>query len=91
MASTTSQELKATELYNRLQGEQQVVKDFWVHIDSSSPLEKYPAKQHAQRVAQKLKVSKGLIYLPGAPTEFEEDSDQPKPFRQRRYFYYLSG
>ncbi|KAF2816343.1 uncharacterized protein BDZ99DRAFT_542730 [Mytilinidion resinicola] len=91
MASAAPQELKATELYNRLQNEQQVVKDFWVHIDSSSPLEKYPAKQHAQRVAQKLKASKGLIYLPGAPTEYEEDSDQPKPFRQRRYFYYLSG
>jgi hypothetical protein len=91
MASSTSQELKVAELLKRLQNEQQVVKDFWVHIDSSSPLEKYPAKQHAKLVAQKLGVTKGLVYLPGAPTEYEEDSDQPKPFRQRRYFYYLSG
>lgn len=36
-------------------------------------------------------MSEGLIYLPGAPTIFLEDSDQPRPFRQRRYFYYLSG
>lgn len=91
MASSASQEIKASELIKRLQNEQQVVKDFWVHIDSSSPLEKYPAKQHAQRIAQKLGVAEGLVYLPGTPTEYEEDSDQPKPFRQRRYFYYLSG
>ena len=29
--------------------------------------------------------------MPGTPTIFLEDSDQPRPFRQRRYFYYLSG
>lgn len=33
----------------------------------------------------------GLIYLEGQPTVLVEDSDQPVPFRQRRYFYYLSG
>jgi len=32
-----------------------------------------------------------LIYLPGSPSKLYEDSDQPRPFRQRRYFYYLSG
>ncbi len=29
--------------------------------------------------------------MPGTPTVFLEDSDQSRPFRQRRYFYYLSG
>lgn len=33
----------------------------------------------------------GLIYLPGIPSISYEDSDQPVYFRQRRYFYYLSG
>lgn len=33
----------------------------------------------------------GLIYLEGRPSALIEDSDQPKTFRQRRYFYYLSG
>lgn len=51
----------------------------------------YSAKQHARDVAAKLEVDQGLIYLPGAPTVYLEDSDQPRPFRQRRYFYYLSG
>jgi Xaa-Pro dipeptidase len=32
-----------------------------------------------------------LIYLPGQPARNNEDSDMPAPFRQRRYFYYLSG
>src|SRR5882762_427013 len=36
-------------------------------------------------------VSHGLIYLVGQPTVHWDDSDQPRPFRQRRYFYYLSG
>ncbi|KAE8380654.1 peptidase M24, structural domain-containing protein [Aspergillus bertholletiae] len=53
--------------------------------------DKYPAKQHARKVAMKLGVSSGLIYLVGQPTVNWGDSDQPQPFRQRRYFYYLSG
>ncbi len=36
-------------------------------------------------------MSEGLIYLPGQPSRIREDSDLPVPFRQRRYFYYLSG
>lgn len=52
---------------------------------------KYPAKQHAQRVARWLRTFNGLIYLQGQPTVNWIDSDQPRPFRQRRYFYYLSG
>ncbi|GKZ71090.1 hypothetical protein AnigIFM60653_003560 [Aspergillus niger] len=59
-------------------------------------IDKYPggpgaAKQHARKVAMKLGVSSGLIYLVGKPTINWGDSDQPQPFRQRRYFYYLSG
>lgn len=36
-------------------------------------------------------VSEGLIYLPAQPTIQFEDSDQPLPFRQRRYFFYITG
>lgn len=32
-----------------------------------------------------------MIYLSGQPTINLRDSDQDRPFRQRRYFYYLSG
>ncbi|KAI0393631.1 metallopeptidase family M24-domain-containing protein [Xylariaceae sp. FL0594] len=53
--------------------------------------QKYPAKRHARRVARKLGVVKGLIYLAGQKEMYWEDSDQGPPFRQRRYFYYLSG
>lgn len=49
------------------------------------------AKQHARTVASKLGVGRGLIFLVGKPTVFLDDSDQAVPFRQRRYFYYLSG
>ncbi|KAG5983325.1 hypothetical protein E4U55_000253 [Claviceps digitariae] len=58
---------------------------------SSSSKTKYPAKQHARRVAHELDVTEGLIYLPGQPERLLEDSDQPRVFRQRRYFFYLSG
>ncbi|KAJ5765024.1 hypothetical protein N7520_004583 [Penicillium odoratum] len=53
--------------------------------------DKYPAKQHARNVARKLGVSHGLIFIAGEPTALLRDSDQERPFRQRRYFYYLSG
>ncbi|KAI9815555.1 MAG: hypothetical protein M1827_002689 [Pycnora praestabilis] len=57
--------------------------------------EKYPAKAHANRVAAYLKTKHhsvdGLIYLEGQKTHMIEDNDEPMPFRQRRYFYYLSG
>lgn len=49
------------------------------------------AKQHARRVAAKLRAAHGLIYLAGQPTINWGDSDQARPFRQRRYFYYLCG
>ncbi|QDS77703.1 hypothetical protein FKW77_003893 [Venturia effusa] len=66
-------------------------KDYWIHMDTSRGIDKYPAKQHARAAASKLGVESGLIYLAGAPTTLLEDSDQAVPFRQRRYFYYLSG
>lgn len=95
----------ATQLADRLSWEQQ---DYWLHVETSSPLEKYPggllmsfedtalkltniAKQHARRVAEKLGVEHGLISLSGALARTNEDSDMPAPFRQRRYFYYISG
>ncbi|CZT51709.1 related to Probable Xaa-Pro aminopeptidase SS1G_06948 [Rhynchosporium secalis] len=51
----------------------------------------YPAKKHARSVAKHLSVKNGLIFLPGTPSQEYEDSDEPVAFRQRRYFYYLSG
>ncbi|KAF5023348.1 hypothetical protein F66182_4586 [Fusarium sp. NRRL 66182] len=58
---------------------------------SSSSGNKYPAKLHARKVVAELGVADGLVYLPGEPTRLYEDSDQSPPFKQRRYFYYLSG
>ncbi|KAF3043566.1 hypothetical protein E8E11_008104 [Didymella keratinophila] len=66
-------------------------KEYWVHLDAEGSLEKYPAKQHARRVQEKLGIEEGLIYLAGQPEKNNEDSDMPAPFRQRRYFYYLTG
>ncbi|KAF1844247.1 uncharacterized protein K460DRAFT_397380 [Cucurbitaria berberidis CBS 394.84] len=80
--------LDATSLAERLRWE---AKEYWLHLESDSPLEKYPAKQHARRVQEKLGLEEGLIYLPGQAARNNEDSDMPAPFRQLRYFYYLSG
>ncbi|KAI0976429.1 peptidase M24, structural domain-containing protein [Xylaria arbuscula] len=52
---------------------------------------KYPAKLHARKVAKALGAQDGLIFLPGQWEVNWEDSDQGPPFRQRRYFYYLTG
>ncbi|KAF2194812.1 hypothetical protein K469DRAFT_706295 [Zopfia rhizophila CBS 207.26] len=82
------EQFDARSLHERLQWEQQ---DYWLHLEAGSPFEKYPAKQHAQRVKEKLGVPDGLIYLPGSRNRNNEDSDMPAPFRQRRYFYYMSG
>lgn len=49
------------------------------------------AKQHAQSVVRHSKLVEGLIYLDGQKEVYFEDSDMTYPFRQRRYFYYLSG
>lgn len=42
-------------------------------------------------MAHALDVDQGLIYLPGEQTINWPDSDQPRAFRQLRYFLYLSG
>ncbi|KAM3082898.1 hypothetical protein ACMFMF_002547 [Clarireedia jacksonii] len=55
------------------------------------PAEKYPAKTHARNVKKYLSVNEGLVYLPGLPSFTYEDSDMGPAFRQRRYFYYLTG
>ncbi|KAK2864945.1 hypothetical protein FQN49_004066 [Arthroderma sp. PD_2] len=57
----------------------------------STNIDKYPAKQHARRVAARLSKRIGLIYLPGQQTVLSEDSDQARHFKQRRYFFYLTG
>ncbi|KAF4919613.1 putative Xaa-Pro aminopeptidase PEPP [Colletotrichum viniferum] len=56
---------------------------------------KYPAKAHALRVADEVKSkfpgATGVLYVEGRMTKMIEDNDEPEPFRQRRYFYYLTG
>ncbi|KAF5004787.1 hypothetical protein FDECE_8726 [Fusarium decemcellulare] len=56
---------------------------------------KYPAKSHAKRVVElirnKVPDANGILYLEGRMTKLLEDNDEPEPFRQRRFFYYLTG
>ncbi|GAW23937.1 hypothetical protein ANO14919_135140 [Xylariales sp. No.14919] len=52
---------------------------------------KFPAKSNARKVAKALGARDGIIFLPGQWNMNWEDSDQGPPFRQRRYFYYLTG
>ncbi|KAF3343785.1 hypothetical protein VdG2_07843 [Verticillium dahliae VDG2] len=52
---------------------------------------KYPAKLHAAKVADELKASSGLVFLPGEPSRTYEYSDMGPAFHQRRYFFYLAG
>ncbi|SPO04534.1 related to Probable Xaa-Pro aminopeptidase GLRG_02280 [Cephalotrichum gorgonifer] len=72
-----------------------IKKDVKDEEDDIASLGKYPAKLHAEKVANELYsrhgIKSGLIYLPGEPTRFYEHSDMSPEFRQRRYFYYLSG
>jgi Xaa-Pro dipeptidase len=51
----------------------------------------FAAKQHARCVQEKLGVEEGLIHLRGQRSRNNEDSDMPAPYRQLRYFYYLTG
>ncbi|CAP94009.1 Pc16g13390 [Penicillium rubens Wisconsin 54-1255] len=72
-----------------------------IRVVTPTSCDKYPGrytspysahrKHHARNVARKLGASSGLIFLSGQPTINLRDSDQSRPFRQRRYFYYLSG
>ncbi|KAK4233557.1 peptidase M24, structural domain-containing protein [Achaetomium macrosporum] len=56
---------------------------------------KYPAKRHAKRVVEyirsKVPDATGVLYLESRVTKLLEDNDEPEPFRQRRFFYYLTG
>ncbi|KAH7120782.1 putative Xaa-Pro aminopeptidase [Dendryphion nanum] len=56
---------------------------------------KYPAKAHAKKVKEwvlkKGGDAKGTVYLESQKQRLLEDNDSEAPFRQRRYFYYLSG
>ncbi|KAH7382629.1 putative Xaa-Pro aminopeptidase [Phaeosphaeria sp. MPI-PUGE-AT-0046c] len=56
---------------------------------------KYPAKDHARKVAkwiiEKGGDKNGTIYLEAQKQKLNEDNDGEAPFRQRRYFFYLSG
>lgn len=60
-----------------------------IHVEGG--VDKYPAKAHARRVAEKLKVSHGFILLAATNARNWPNSDMPAPFRQDRYFYYLTG
>ncbi|KAI7090867.1 putative Xaa-Pro aminopeptidase [Hortaea werneckii] len=67
-----------------------------LHVDG--PVNKYPAKAHARRVADALFSSSSsdsssgdLIVVTAAKSRPWPDSDMPAPFRQARYFYYLTG
>jgi len=46
---------------------------------------------HARKVADALGVQDGIVYLAGEPSRAYEDSDMGPVFRQRRYFYYVTG
>ncbi|KAK1249657.1 hypothetical protein MKX08_009660 [Trichoderma sp. CBMAI-0020] len=56
---------------------------------------KYPGKAHARRVVDLMRKkdpqASGVLYLEGRHTKLLEDNDSPEPFRQRRFFYYLTG
>jgi Xaa-Pro dipeptidase len=57
---------------------------------------KYPAKQHALNVKSHLKtkipnLSNYALFLSGSIQEHDKYSDSAKPFKQERYFYYLTG
>jgi Xaa-Pro dipeptidase len=52
---------------------------------------KYPAKSHARRVAEATGSSSAVIGLEGVKTVPYSNSDQPRHFRQDRYFYYITG
>ncbi|KAL7943331.1 peptidase M24, structural domain-containing protein [Trichoderma barbatum] len=56
---------------------------------------KYPGKSHARRVVDLIRKkdakASGVLYLEGRMTKLLEDNDSPEPFRQRRFFYYLTG
>ena len=58
----------------------------------SSSSNKYPAKAHCRRVARKVGRNKNVLaILQGEKAAYFSSSDQYRPFRQDRYFYYMTG
>ncbi|KAJ2897013.1 metallopeptidase family M24 [Zalerion maritima] len=70
-------------------------KSFGLTPSSAMAEGKYPAKKHAQKVVDHISKRSpspnGVLYLEAKHTKLLEDNDEPEPFRQRRYFYYLTG
>lgn len=62
-----------------------------INIKVGAVIDKYPAKSHARRVASQLGVSDGHLLLVATRAANWPNSDMPAPFRQDRYFYYLTG
>lgn len=62
-----------------------------IHIRTGGGVDKYPAKDHVRRVAEKLGLDHGLIAMMATKAANWPNSDMPAPFRQDRYFYYLTG
>lgn len=56
---------------------------------------KYPAKEHAKRVAthfkERVSAKKACFFISGEDLELYKYCDQTKPIRQDRYFFYLTG
>ncbi|EMC92023.1 hypothetical protein BAUCODRAFT_78550 [Baudoinia panamericana UAMH 10762] len=61
-----------------------------MHVKGSH-MDKYPAKSHAQRVAHRFGRKEGTIILKATSAQLWPNSDMPIPFRQDRYFYYITG
>ena len=58
---------------------------------SGGGIAKYNAKAHARRVAEAAGSPAALIVLEGEKKVNYSGSDQPRHFRQDRYFYYITG
>lgn len=55
----------------------------------------YPAKDHALRSVKRMQENgvdaNGIFYVESTVEKLQEDNDSPEHFRQRRFFYYLTG
>jgi Xaa-Pro dipeptidase len=58
---------------------------------SGGGIAKYNAKAHARRVAEAAGSPSALVVLQGEKKANYSGSDQPRHFRQDRYFYYITG
>lgn len=58
---------------------------------SGGGIAKYNAKAHARRVAEAAGSPSALVILQGEKKVNYSGSDQPRHFRQDRYFYYITG